>query len=80
MTKPNHKLNVLSLVCCLLPTLTCAAGASASTSRTRAVSRVLSNAGLRQSNPRTLRKLKITSFDPATAQQVSDGRYCHALR
>ena len=76
MTKPNNKLNELSLVCCMLLTLTFAVGGAASTGPTRAVSRVLNNAGLRQSNLRSSRKPKITSFDPATAQQVAHGRYC----
>ena len=76
MTKPNNKLNELSLVCCMLLTLTFAVGGAASTGPTRAVSRVLNNAGLRQSNLRSSKKPKITSFDPATANQIAEGRYC----
>lgn len=76
MTKPNYKLNELSLVCCVLLTLTFAVGAAGSTGRTRAVSRVLSNTGLKQSNLSSSKKPTIKSFDPATTNQIAEGRYC----
>ena len=76
MTKPNHKLNKLSLVYSVLLTLVLAVSAVASTGRTRAVSRVLSNGGLRQSNLSSSKKPTIKSFDPATGNQIAEGRYC----